>query len=174
MAVTYYQRDIASDLAVAGANANNKLLTATGAAATLTINMDKGGIAYAAFFTEPGVPSTAGSTGNYTVTCNVAVGATSANVDVQLIRITSSGVVQQAGLYSTPQAATAGIKTFTFTALNLGTWGSNERLRVDMRFTNLATHQTDSCQIGLNTSDEYVLTPWTIAGPKPYSFSVFV
>lgn len=174
MAVTYYQRDIASDLSVAGANGNTKLLTTTGTAGTLSVNMDKGGTADLYMWTEPTVPGAAGSTGNYTVTCNVAVGATSANVTAQLERVSAAGTVQTSGAVSAQQSVTAGIKTFNFTALSLGTWASGDRLRLRLNFINLASHQTDSATIGVNTSDEYVLTPWTIAGPKPFAFAVLV
>jgi len=174
MAQTYYQRDTASDLSVAGANANNQLLTSTTTPNTLAIGMGKGGTSFIYFWTEPAVPGAAGSTGNYTVTCNVTVGATSANISAQLFRVSSSGTVQSTGTLSAEQALTAGIKTFNFTALSLGTWTAGDRLRALINFINLSAHQTDSCTIGLNSADEYVLTPWTIAGPKPFAQAVLI
>lgn len=174
MAQTYYETDVTSDLSVAGANANNKLLTTTSTPNTLAIGMGKGLTSFLHMWTEPGVPGASGSTGDYTVTMNVAIGASSANVSAQLERVSSSGTVQTSSSVSAEQSCTAGIKTFNWTALNLGAWSSGDRLRLKFNFINLAAHATDSTTIGLNTADEYVLTPWTILGPKPFAQAVLI
>jgi hypothetical protein len=92
---------------------------------------------------------------------------------VEIARINSSGTVQGSTFTSAEQSlGTTGVKTFTFTSANLGTWTTGDRLRVSYIFRNTAkTPQTVT--IGTGTTNEEVITPFG-APPRTRSFGFFM
>lgn len=161
MAQTYILRDTASDL-TGGAEFNNQLLLTTGADGDIVFTVAAAATDIGSGFTEPGVPGTDGATGDYNpVEVEVEVGSTAIELSIQLHRVNPSGVVQTSSSASAEQQATAGIKTFSFTALSLGTWAAGDRLRVDYRARSTAAHGNTSITIGANTIDQEVVTPFT-------------
>jgi hypothetical protein len=168
MSAVFYLRNIDSDLSVGGALFNYDLLQQTGTAADIST----GSIAatttvFGYGFTESGIPGIDGATGNYTIRINVTTGNTNFQLAVQLNRVNSSGTVQTSSSLSAEQQGTAGVKTFNFTSLNLGSWVAGDRLRIDYRFRTTNTHGTNSLSFGTNTTDEQVDTPFIIAAAGP-------
>ena len=177
MSHTYYQTNITSDLSVASANSNTDLANNTGAAATLDFEVDKGNnnpYANTIFYTDVDDPSDIGITGDYEVTLNVATGDADVNAEIYIARVNSSGTPQAQTAPAAWQTLTAGIKTFNFTGEDLGSWASGDRLRVWVQLFNNAAHGVASMSFGVNTVDEYVIAPWTFAGPFTYSQAILV
>jgi tetrahydromethanopterin S-methyltransferase subunit C len=113
-------------------------------------------------FTPPLHPGTSGSiVGNYTVNFSIASGSTSLTLTMTLRRVNSAGTVQTSSTTSAGQTLGTGVKTFTFTNLNLGTFLATDRLRIDFNIVNGAMN-TQNATIVVNSSDSYVLAPWTV------------
>lgn len=177
MAALYYAHDVTSDLSGPGADFDYKLLLTAGTASPVALSVVKAATETSYLFTEPGDPSTVGiSTGTFTFKLNVTTGDTNLSVVPSLNRINSAGT-NQAGPVASPtgsQTLGAGIKTWTWTNPALGTWASGDRLRIQLPFVNAAAHATTTITIEWQTADSSLLTPWTFAGPTPYTFSVLV
>lgn len=125
-------------------------------------------------WTEPGEPSAAGATGDFTVECNVTTGNTDAYLSIQIHRVNSAGTIQNSSSVSSEQQATAGLKTFTFSAQSLGTWASGDRLRVDYWARNASTMTTANISIEHGTTSAEVIAPWPVAGGNTSAmFAVF-
>ena len=175
MPTTYILRDTNSDLG-GGADFSKQLLKQTATGSTLQVTVAPSATELSYGFTEPDDPSTAGVTGNYTVEVNVTSGSTDIQLSIQLRRIDSAGAVQSSSPISSEQTGSAGVKTFSLTDVNLGTWQAGDRLRVDYRFRNTNTHSNRSVTIQFNTTDCEVVAPWAAAfaltaDPGNYSLS---
>lgn len=158
MAVTYQQTDTASDL-----SGNIMEVGGDGAAGSVSLAAASGGgTATLSFFTPPGLPGTDGATGNYTIEINMTVANTGCNCDVRLHRVNSAGTRQTSSSFSTPQAASVALKTFTFTAQSLGTWTSGDRLELEVRDTNTNAHgSAQGFTWDTDTTNAEVITPFT-------------
>src|SRR5207245_11571874 len=78
-------------------------------------------------------------TANYTVELNVPVANANILLSTAVARVTSVGVLQTLSGFAAEQSAgSTGIKTFSLTSVNLGTWSSGDRLKVYYRFRNTA------------------------------------
>lgn len=163
MAITYVLRSLASDLA-GGADFSNQLTEATAAGAEITIAVANTATETSFAWTNAGEPGADGATGNYTVEVRVVTENTEINISVQLDRVNSAGTVQASSSASAEQQASAGVKTFTFTALDLGTWSAGDRLRVRYISRDTSVHGNESYGIGANTTDEQVVAPFSAAG----------
>lgn len=153
-----------SDLS-GGADFNRKLeYRFTGAATALSVSIAAASTEVSRCFTEPLHPGTGGSvTGNYTV--SVFCSTSNANITgtATLHRINSSGTIQTSSAASSSVSfSTTGAKTFSFTSLNLGTFAKTDRLRVDLSFTNSASHSASSFGIRFNDPDSDVVTPFRV------------
>jgi hypothetical protein len=146
---TYQLSNDASDLSNGNSSVNNQL-EATGAAGswsgqslTATGGSAAESIKDASFFTNAGIPDTAGNNnaGKYsTVSIDVSTGNSNVRYSARLVRVNSSGVVQAWG----PLAAESGsgataVYTFDCSWNGLGTWVSGDRLRLDIRARNTIT-----------------------------------
>jgi hypothetical protein len=162
MSQTFIHRNTTSDLSVSGSLFNHSLLSDTATLATinsgsLAAEAEVSGYAW----TDTGVPGTDGDTGDYTVEWNITTGEADISISVQLARVNSSGVVQNESSLSSEQVATAGIKTFSFTNVNLGTWAEGDRLRVRYRIRNTRTHPGNrEIAFSTNTTNDEVVTPF--------------
>lgn len=162
MSTTYYLTNTNSDLS-GGDDFNFKILPDTAATATNTISVAASATETSYGFTEANVPSDAGVTGNYSVKLDITTGSNAMQISIAVARINSSGTVQQESSYTAEQTGSAGVKTFTLTSINLGTWNSGDRLRVNYRFRNTGTHTAATNVIRFNGADTEVVAPWTIA-----------
>ena len=83
-------------------------------------------------------------------------------LSIVLNRVNSAGTIQSSSTASTENnITTTGIKTFTFTNLDLGNWTSGDRLRVDYRFRNSAMNNQTSA-IGVDDPDTNIITPFIV------------
>lgn len=112
--------------------------------------------------TEPGEPGVTGQTGDYSVTLNVTTGNTNLQLSIQLSRIDSVYNIMGTSAFSLEQTCSAGVKTFNFPAISLGTWAAGDRLRVVYRFRNTSAMMSQSCTVELNTASSIVVVPWTM------------
>jgi hypothetical protein len=177
MSQTYYLSDNDSDLSTSGARFDKLLSPVTTTPTTLSYSVPQGvGQTQTGYgYTDIDIPSFKGTTGNYTVEINVTSANGSLNLQVELARINSSGTVQGTPVTSSTQSAgTTGVKTFTFTSVNFGTWTTGNRLRVGYSAINTQAHGgNQALTIGTGTTDEEVITPF---GPPPRtrSFGFFM
>ena len=164
MTTTYRRTNTDSDLA-GGASFNKAiLLPASDTTGSQVVNVGNNSTVIARAFTASGIPGADGVTGNYTVELEGLVGNNNIALSVQLHRINSVGTIQTSSTISAEQTATAGTKTFSFTSLNLGTWASNDRLRIDYRYRNTAHGGQDFTVTHGGTNNE-VVAPWTLTEP---------
>jgi len=170
---TYYSRDITSDLSDGGSFSYSLLKTA-GTPNTLTgFPVAKVSTVSADLYTDPNDPSSQGSaTGTWTFEINILSGDADVELTPTLHRINSGGT-SQASVAAAAQNTVAGVLTFTWNNPALGTFNSGDRIRVALSFRN-GTHGNATLDIGFNDADSEFITPYTLLGPKPFAFSVFV
>ena len=176
MSALYYAHDVTSDLSGPGADFDYKLLLTAGTASPVALSVAKGATETSYLFTEPGDPGAAGiSTGTFTFKLNVTTGSTSMSLVPTLRKINSSGGTVASQVSSTgSQTLSGGVYTWTWTNPGFGTWATGDRVRIDLPFVNAAAHATTTITIEWQTADSSLLTPWTFAGPIPYTFAVLV
>jgi hypothetical protein len=162
MSKTFIFRNTTANLSVANQLFGYSLLDDTATAGTFTVNLGNQATLHGYAWTDTGVPGTDGATGSYSVEVYVNTANTDITMYTRLARVNSSGTVQTESDAATTQSTSAGLHTFNFTDLNLGTWASGDRLRVQYTFIN-ASHGNQSCQIQSNTTDTEVATPYTIS-----------
>lgn len=162
MARLYFLSSTNSDL-TGGADFSRALFYNNMAAATtLSITIAGTTTETSRGFTPALHPGVYGATGNYTVTVDVTNTNNNIFCAITLHRINSAGTVQNSSTASAEQQFnTGGVKTYTFTALNLGTWASGDRLRVDYAFRNSAMNN-QTFTIGINDPDTRVQTPFNV------------
>lgn len=163
MARLYFLSSTNSDL-TGGADFSRALFYNNNAASTtLSISIAQAATEVSRGFTPLLHPSVYGATGNYTVVVDVTTSNSNIFCTITLRRIDSTGTIGTSSATSAEQQFnTTGAKTFSFTSLNLGTWASGDRLRVDYSFRNSAAHQASSFAIGINDPDTRVETPFNV------------
>jgi hypothetical protein len=122
-----------SDLA-AGSGAFNKALVTSGATTGTSSNITPSSFGSKINYgwTPAGVPSTAGVTGDYSASVQMTLTSGTGSMSIQLARVNSAGAVQAQSSISSTQSLSTGTKTFTLTGVNLGTFASGDRLRMDI------------------------------------------
>lgn len=161
MARTFYLSSTASDLS-GGADFSLALLESTSASSPLVVGVTNSSTDTSYAWTPSGIPSATGATGNYTVEVNVTAANSAISLVVAIGRVNSSGVLQGSEVTAASQSlGSTGVKTFTFTNANLGTWATGDRLRVGYRFTSSNSHGGEATvTIDRNTTDAEVVTPY--------------
>lgn len=164
MARLYYISAVTSDL-LGGSDFNLKLLpniTATSSALSVTIAAASTETSFG--YTEPSDPGLAGSVvGDYTISVDVTTANTNITMAFFVDRINSAGTSQTTSSTSaTISFSTTGAKTLTLTGVDLGTFVSTDRLRVNYSFTNAAAHSNQSFGINQNSTNSYVSTPFRV------------
>jgi hypothetical protein len=165
MAMTFYLSNLTANL-TGGVRYNNRLVDTVATAASITIPVTNSTTEDSYGYTDAGVPDSTTDTpiGNYSVLVNVTTGTTDIFCQIGLTRVNSSGVAQTNSTFTAEQGMTAGQKTFNLTSVNLGTWTTGDRLRVNYRFRSSRAHGGPSqIIIQVNTSNAAVNTPWTLA-----------
>jgi hypothetical protein len=166
MSTTYRRTDTNSGL-TGGADFTKAVLDpaadATGSSSFSVVNLateDSLG------FTDVGVPGADGITGDYAVELDITTGATSYEISVAVARVNSAGVQQAISAFTAEQQATAGVKTFTRTAIDLGTWAAGDRLKVVYRIRSTRDHGgADTITVAHGGTNNEVTAPWTSAPP---------
>lgn len=164
MAQTFYFSSTDSDL-TGGADFNAVLTTSPGTGSSATVSVANSSTETSYGYTPSGVPGTNGAAGNYTVEVNVTAANANITINTAVARVNSSGVVQSGPVNSNGGAQSAGatgVKTFSFTSPNLGTWSAGDRLRVSYIFTSTQSHGgAAAVDIERNTTSVEVVTPFT-------------
>jgi hypothetical protein len=120
-----------------------------------------GGTYQWSIYTDVGVPGASGATGDYYgyITWGTGASVTGLTATVTLNRVNSSGTVQSSS--SAASIATTGAKlAFSFTSLNLGTWASGDRLRIDIKATNTSTMTAGTMALAVNDGTSSITVPW--------------
>lgn len=182
MSTTYYLSSTTSDLTGPTENqapdSNRYILASTGTLASVTLNLATTGTGQQTdwFFTQSGVPGTAGgvqTSADYTVEINVTSGSTVTDMAVKVARINSSGTVQAESAFTANQLASpTGVKTFNITGANLGTFASGDRVRLGLRSTipTGGGSMGQNITLGLNTTDSEFIAPWDFINDVRVSF----
>lgn len=153
-----------SDLS-GGAGGNKKLLLGPETASTITWTSPSLGSPRSLFaFTEPGDPSTGGtSTGSFSIVarCRVLSITNTPQIKVQLHRVNSAGVIQASSGFSSLQTITGSVANYTFPFTNptLGTWLSGDRLLVEISFGHAAA-TSRTIELTTGGTDSKVDVPW--------------
>ena len=159
MSATLVLRGASSDLNFGGLF--DRLLaegTETAGSITVALAASQTGAGYA--FTPADFPGLQGAAGDYTVKVNVTTGNNRIFISVLVARVDATGVTQASSGLSAEQAATAGVKTFTFAGLDLGAWRVGDRLMVQYRFRN-SQNMSNTTVIQTGTANATVTTPWS-------------
>lgn len=168
MAITYYLTVTTSDLTTpTGAHWNYALSETAPGATNIANNVSNTAtppneIDYS--YTPSGDPGTDGSTGTYTVTVVPNTTDSTLTLYVQLHRINSAGTVQQSSTLSAGQTLAA-TRTYTFSSLDLGTWASGDRLRMDFSQEGTGAHGNATADYSIGSTGTRIETPWTRATP---------
>jgi hypothetical protein len=161
MTTAYSLRAANSDLS-GGADFNKRLQIGTETADEITISVAGNATEDSLGFADVGQPDDDGITGDYTVEVNVlGIGLATINLSAAVARVNSAGVQQAISAFAAEQSGLPGIKTFSFTAINLGTWTAGDRLKVVYRFRNTLAI-AGSLDIQTGTTDAQIIAPWTI------------
>jgi hypothetical protein len=164
VATTYILRDTNSGLATpTGGRFYKELLTATGAAGSVTSGSIAGGLTVVGYaFTDVGVPGAVGAiAGEFIVEMNVTVSSTTCNIQVAVAQVDSTGAVKNITAFTAAQGATVGMHTF-FRTTPTWTWAAGDRLRVTYQYVRTSTMGNETVTISANTTDAEVTAPWTI------------
>lgn len=162
MARLYFLSNITSDLA-GGTNFNRYLdYDITGGSTGISFAVNGGRTSTNYGYTRPLHPGRYGSfTGDYTVTSFVVTAATNLRLSIILRRINSAGTVQTSSAQTAEQSlGTTGLKSFTLTNVNLGTFAATDRLRVDYIVRNAGAHANQSTQLLSNDPQVFVRAPY--------------
>ena len=151
MNVPYYLTTVNSDLSVPGDNWDKEPRADAPTDSTLTSLIIAGDgnpataeeIDYA--FLPPGNLGDSGAPGDYSAVVEIDTGFTQITLDMRLARVNAAGAVQSGPIGSDGggQVASAGAKTFDFTAPALGTWAVGDRLRIQWEWDNATLHGPD-------------------------------
>lgn len=162
-AQTTYQLSSSASGCTGGADFNAEVLETGAASAGLSVDVLNLATEDNFGFTAVNNPSTSGITGNYTVEVNVTTGNADLEISIAVARVNSGCVEQAISTFTAEQTATAGVKTFTLTSINLGTWASGDRLKVVYRFRDTSAHANEAATIGTGSTDAEVIAPWTLS-----------
>lgn len=170
MTITYFLENVSSDLSTpTGVHWNlnlNQVPPGTNNISNTVSNTATPPNEVEYSYTTSGVPGADGSTGTYTVTAVPNTTDADAVLFVQLHRINSSGTVQSSSVLSVGHILTSS-QTYTFTNLNLGTWASGDRLRLDFSQEGIGAHGNATFDYSIGIAGTRIETPWTISGPTP-------
>src|SRR5213592_3788158 len=157
----YVLRSTNSDLS-GGLDFNRELNPGTETAGSIAVSVAAGATEYSFGFTRAGQPGVSGITGNYIVEMNVTVANANILLSTAVARVNSVGVLQTLSGFAAEQSAgSTGVKTFSLTSVNLGTWSSGDRLKVYYRFRNTAA-SAQSVTLQTGTTSAEAMAPWTI------------
>jgi hypothetical protein len=162
MPAPYYLKATNSDL-TGGADFTKRLDADVAAQGTLSVTIAKAASEDSLAFTPAGTPGVNGGTGSqsWTVKVNVTTAAASTNIAVAVARVNSAGTQQSISSFTAFQSSgSTGVKTFTLSSVNLGTWVAGDRLKVVYRFQNTHSSQTRTVVIATGTTDTQVTAPW--------------
>lgn len=161
MATTrYYASNAASDLST-GADFTKALVSSGQSSGTQACSIAKSATEVSHAYCASGDPANigGGSVGTYTVVVPFSAINSNLYLSLTLSRTNSTGTAQASSSASAEQQLTAtGNYTFTFSNLDLGTFGSTDRLRIAYSFRN-ASSQARSATIDFGSS-HYIDTPW--------------
>jgi len=157
----YVLKSANSDL-TGGADFNKELYPGSETAGTIAVSVAASATDISYGFTKAGEPGLSGVTGNYTVEMNVTVANSNIQLSAAVARVNSAGAQQAISSFTAEQSAgTTGVKTFSFTGIDLGTWASGDRLRVSYKLRN-AVASVQSVTIGTGTTSAEATAPWTV------------
>jgi len=157
----YALRSTNSDLS-GGLDFNRELNPGTETAGSIAVSVAAGATEDSFGFTRAGQPGVSGITGNYIVEMNVTVANANILLSTAVARVNSVGVLQTLSGFAAEQSAgSTGVKTFSLTSVNLGTWSSGDRLKVYYRFRNTAA-SAQSVTLQTGTTSAEAMAPWTI------------
>src|SRR3990167_1919633 len=164
---TYYCTNTASDLG-GGADFSNKLLTTTSGAANISVPIAVSATETSYFFTEANVPFNADwETGTITVEVNVTTSNSNVQLKLSAARINSTGTVQSTSTETAFQAFTStGVLNYTVPSMNWTEGSRTDRLRLNFIFNNLSGSMAQTAGIGVNTTNEEVVTVVTQSPTK--------
>jgi len=179
MPQTYYASNTVSDL-TGGGNFDFEFLPNPSTANTANVwSVAKQTTEAFDIFTEAGNPSDSGdATGSWSLELNVIVGSADILANVYIYRVNSGGTIQTGPIESSDTSGnvypfTAGVLPFAWTNPALGTFQAGDRVRVRVSGT-VPGHQGVDLTLGWNTVDSEFIAPYTLAGPQPYAFAVWV
>lgn len=179
MAQTYRFTATTAGITV-NATTTHDLVANTGSGSDQITATNAGGVASFYYVTAASNPGASGTTGNYTIVTNVSAGASSTQARVYAHRINSTGTIQQSSAATAYQStAGTGDITYTFTSLNLGTWGATDRLAIQVEVQNNNPHGgAVGPTYDWTATNSRVDAPWTLAnqfqqtvGPATLSFT---
>jgi hypothetical protein len=158
--LTYYASSTASDLTGSTLPTVHNQALATSTAGLVTKNTgsipaasSRDGFAW----TASSVPGTGGYTlADYQIKVDVSAGNASIELSVRVARVNSAGTVQAESSATAEQTASAGVKTFNLTGVNLGIWVAGDRLRIRYIFRNTHGSMTQAATIRYNGTDSIV------------------
>src|SRR2546425_1547754 len=157
----YVLKSANSDL-TGGADFNKELYPGSETAGTIAVSVAASATDISYGFTKAGEPGLSGATGNYTVEMNVTVANSNIQLSAAVARVNSAGAQQAISSFTAEQSAgTTGVKTFSFTGTDLGTWTSGDRLRVSYKVRNTVA-SVQSVTIGTGTTNTEATAPWTV------------
>jgi len=157
----YVLKSANSDL-TGGADFNKELYPGSETAGTIAVSVAASATDISYGFTKAGEPGLSGATGNYTVEMNVTVANSNILLSAAVARVNSAGVQQVISSFTAEQSAgTTGVKTFSFTGTDLGTWASGDRLRVSYKVRNTVA-SVQAVTIGTGTTNAEATAPWTV------------
>jgi hypothetical protein len=156
----YYLSADNSDLS-GGADFSKKLVESGPSSGTQTLSFSGSQAKTSYGFTEPTLPGADGVTGDYEIIVSFPTTNAQGRLAISLSRVNSAGTVQSTSSSTAEQTTGASSRTFNLTGVNLGTWASGDRLRVNFEFRNNSNmNQSWAIDFGANTSVE---TPWSNA-----------
>jgi len=170
---TYIEKIDASDLTLSGGTATRDLTTGTGTDTSFnTAPVNGGGTETHFFLTIAGVPNSDAweDGGTQTFEVEIITGDPDITGDTRVGRCDSSGTILQVGSFVGTQVMDVS-RTFSPVA---PTWTNGEedcgnRYFIELLVTNNATHGNHSCDIGLGTTANEVVSTITETGGELYS-----
>lgn len=166
MSLTYYERDITSDL-TGGVWFNKKILDTTATASTMDVHVAALTTETNYFFSDPNVPNlTTWQAGTWTTYINIPAYPDSyIYLAIAIDRINSSGTLASTVMPLTAEQnlATSGVYTFAGNGSSQSA-SATDRIRINCQFRN-ASHVSRYVRLKFNTSTESVITPLEALAP---------
>jgi hypothetical protein len=167
MSTTYYCLATDSDLSAGGEFNKGTSLSAPGASSFDGVYAQGGVAEPGYFFSPPANPSDDGGTGarNFTLTVDLSLADADTFVDAEIARVNSSGTVQTGPISAdgSEQASTGEPLTFSWTSADLGTFATDDRLRVTLIGRNSAAHGGDATlTYVVGSAGVRIVAPWDL------------
>lgn len=167
MSLTYYERDITSDL-TGGVRFNKKILDTTATASTMRVIVAALTTETNYFFSDPNVPNlTTWQAGTWTTYINIPANPDSyIYLAIAIDRINSSGTLASTVMPLTAEQNLAYSKVvYTFAGNGSSQSASaTDRIRINCQFRN-SSHLSRYVDLELNTSTESIITPLEALAP---------